>query len=458
MADNRKKMGERLIKKLNNHHDHGLPKGLPKNILPTATKSVSVKTVSVKKSKGNAIMVDTNVLIHDPVAIDILREGNNILLVPLKVLMELDALKNRPGVGIDAREAIKRLEKEIFDNTSNIKIVRTELWSDLDGLSRDQPDHQILAAVNHIIKTEDGNFAKMKFLSRDKMARILAKEYLAVKGLIVEDYYYDQVSEIRKNIGGLPRINVPVKIIKNNADRGRGRGINEYFFYPEELNKRDLETVAGIKPNGGVVCYSHWNGDLWSAPSKNQDGFFESFAAILKSDRLIIIDKTIDAFGIAAYSPNGNGPNWPNWAQMLALYQLLDDSIKLVFLQGGAGTGKTLLSVAAALEQRRKFDRIIVTRPLIHLEGEDKMGFLPGNINKKMEPWLKPIFQALAEIKETKDKHSVRDLAKHLSGNDKSEDGSKDVIPESLDYIRGQSLRKTFLIVDEAQNLTPYQV
>jgi PhoH-like ATPase len=165
---------------------------------------------------------------------------------------------------------------------------------------------------------------------------------------------------------------------------------------------------------------------------------------------------------------NGNGHNW---GQIIALGQLLNPEIKLVFLQGGAGTGKTLLSLASAVHQKEFYRQILVTRPLVHLEDENNMGFLPGDIKKKMAPWLQPIYQNLKLLdrneNEGNEQGSAFSNTKKSRKNDNSNNGKKTtdkmleeekiaILP--LDYIRGQTLIKCFVIIDEAQNLTPHQV
>ena len=139
----------------------------------------------------------------------------------------------------------------------------------------------------------------------------------------------------------------------------------------------------------------------------------------------------------------------PNWPQNVALYVLSQTDISLVFLEGGAGTGKTLLALAAAVEKRRDYRQILVTRPMVHLEDMDNMGFLPGDIKEKMDPWLRPIWQNLSVLKEANPEN--RELIDKLTAD-------KKIDIEPLDYIRGTTFIKSILIVDEAQNLTPHQV
>jgi PhoH-like ATPase len=133
----------------------------------------------------------------------------------------------------------------------------------------------------------------------------------------------------------------------------------------------------------------------------------------------------------------------------VALYLLARNDIFLVFLEGGAGTGKTLLALAAALERKKDYRQILITRPMVHLEDKDNMGYLPGDIREKMDPWLRPIWQNLSVLKEVSPQN--RELIEKFIID-------KKIDIEPLDYIRGTTFIKSILIVDEAQNLTPHQV
>ncbi|MCK5020954.1 MAG: PhoH family protein, partial [Candidatus Peribacteraceae bacterium] len=194
--------------------------------------------------------------------------------------------------------------------------------------------------------------------------------------------------------------------------------------------------------NEGVVCWSDWNGTL---AVQNNSEWKDSFVAIKKGDRFQIVNNSVSMMGLKPYSMNGD----PNWEQYVAMHHLLDRDIKCSFLIGGAGSGKTILALAAGLEQRRQFRNILVTRPMVPLEDEDRMGFLPGGVNEKMSPWLKPIFRSLSFIGGVhKDNEKIIQLVR--------EKNKLEVEP--LDYIRGMTYVKDLLIIDEAQNLTQHQI
>jgi PhoH-like ATPase len=199
--------------------------------------------------------------------------------------------------------------------------------------------------------------------------------------------------------------------------------------------------------NDSFVCISDWDGDF--KRPENRLAPFEHFPAIFKGDHFQILNKGIHTFGIAPYSGHDLHDEAFNWAQCIAMHLLTSKDISLVFLKGGAGTGKTLLALAAALECRRDYRQILVSRPMVHLEDKDNMGFLPGDVREKMEPWLRPIWQNLSELK------SISSDNKNIIEKLVSE---KKIEIEPLDYIRGTTFWKCILIIDEAQNLTPHQV
>ena len=140
-----------------------------------------------------------------------------------------------------------------------------------------------------------------------------------------------------------------------------------------------------------------------------------------------------------------------NAEQSFALHMLLDNRIQLVTLSGKAGTGKTLLALAAALEKRSDFRQIFLARPIVPLSNRD-LGFLPGDIQSKLDPYMQPLFDNLSVIRhqfKPNDKRSIK--INEMLEHDK-------LLITPLAYIRGRSLQKAFFIVDEAQNLTPHEV
>jgi PhoH-like ATPase len=415
---------------------------------------------------GNAVIVDTNILIHDPDSIDTLREnGANTLFVPWMVWMELDKLKTKPDVGVDARECIRRIEKIRMANDPALVIWKTTSFKGIKFLNKDNPDHQIIAAAisvkKHFAKEKERKFDKFKFLSRDTFVRATARE-IDNNGLLVETYNHDRVEV-------------------DNRKKLKHVCIADDDFYTDNVLIYRPEVFGDMDENEGVVC-----------KYENGDSKIETFAAIRKDCYLQIIPENISAFGI---SPKLLENGETNWSQHVAFRQLLDPKIRLVFLEGGAGTGKTLLALACALEQRKYYTQIALTRPMVHLENDDKMGFLPGKISEKMDPWLRPLWMSLQFLGENQKSYEPKSKAKkdepkkvralksekriarktrkeekvetegfngHDSKNksvieDMKEKGK--IIIEPLDFIRGMSYPgRIYLILDEGQNTSPHVI
>jgi PhoH-like ATPase len=140
-----------------------------------------------------------------------------------------------------------------------------------------------------------------------------------------------------------------------------------------------------------------------------------------------------------------------NAEQSFALRALMDDGIKLVTLAGAAGTGKTLLALAAALECRQRYRQILLARPVVPLSNRD-LGFLPGDVSEKLDPYMQPLYDNLTVIRHQAGEHTQ--AGQRITEMRESEK----LLVTPLAYIRGRSLQRMFFIVDEAQNLTPHEV
>lgn len=364
-------------------------------------------------------VVDTSALVHDPSCLTYLMQKGINACIPWKVLEELDGLKGRPNIGYDAREAIRNIEALREESHPGLIIAREKDWEDFDFLDKSINDHHILCIAQTLKKTYD----KVGVVSKDSMMRIKAREL----GFDAEDYYRDQADKNQNVV--LPRIEVPADTINTR---------NFTFAY-------DPEKHGNINQNDGVVCISDWSGSFKRPDERIDEG--EHFAAVRRNGFFQVISKNIQAFGVSPFS--GSDESEINWPQCVALSHLTSPEVSLVFLEGGAGTGKTLLALAAALSVKRQYRQILVSRPMIHLEDKDNMGFLPGDIRDKMGPWLRPIWQNLSFLKEIST-HNREIIDKMID--------EKKIEIEPLDYIRGTTFWKCMLIIDEAQNLTPHQV
>lgn len=419
-ADSREKSGSALAYSGTNN---GVSPGLNSRSKKKAAKRVEEQ---VKNTGKRIIVLDTSVLVHDPDSLDILRNNDSVLSIPWIVLEELDQLKNKPNIGWDAREVIRRIEDLARNNSDSFHIEQkpSNKYFKTD-LQRDKADHQIIATAR-ALQSNPNQRTEVLLMSRDTIVRVLAREL----GIKAEDYPYNQVNAAFHAC--LKRINVPAESL---AQEG-------------ETFQANFQNLEPMQRNEGVVCWSNRGGN-WE----------ESFAALFKGDHFKIIPPDIDALGLRPFTldSNGNGgekdkhsrDNRKNWSQYVALAQLLDPGISLVFLQGGAGTGKTLIALAGALEQRKKYTNIVIARPMVHLEDRDEIGYLPGDLQQKMAPWIEPILQGFSFLSSLRPENG--DLIAKLQEN-------KKIIIKPLDYIRGETYHKTFIIIDEAQNLTPHQV
>jgi len=372
---------------------------------------------------NKAKVIDTSVLVHDPICLQYLAKNEVVACIPWIVLEELDGLKTRPDIGFDVRQATRTIEEMRNANHPFLKVVRNISWKGIEFLDSSVNDHGIIAAANAL--KED--YENVELMSKDTMMRIKAREL----GFIAEDYYRDHVKQEASK--EMPRVEVSFDDIEKTSFT---------FEYRPEIH-------GDIPINAGVLCISDWKGDFKRPDEKAKWG--EQFAAIRRNDYFRIIPKNLQAFGIRPYSGRDviDPDTTPNWPQHVALYLLARNDISLVFLEGGAGTGKTLLALAAALERKKNYRQILITRPMVHLEDKDNMGYLPGDIREKMDPWLRPIWQNLSVLKEIAPQN--RELIEKFIID-------KKIDIEPLDYIRGTTFIKSILIIDEAQNLTPHQV
>lgn len=370
--------------------------------------------------KKVAVIPDTNIFIHDPNTIENLRQKNFFIYLPWILILELDRLKSKPDVGIDAREALRNIEGALQEKNEHLMVIRRPSFKNLNELSKDNPDHKVIATAKTVKDQYGRHHEEVKIISRDRPVRILANEL----GILAENYDSERVESFSEST--LKTINVDKEDIKGDTI---------------PLQKKHLKN-GDIVENEGVVCYSNY--DPFFRLKKRDWG--ESFAAVRKKGSLLLIPNDISALGVTPFSLDNNGYNWH---QHIALFHLFDHSIALIFLLGGAGSGKTMLTLAAASCQRKEFRKIFVTRPMVPLEDEDRLGFAPGDIKEKMSPWLQPIWQNLAFLKEQRPDN--KKLIERMIDTHKI-----DFVP--LDHIRGSSFYKNLLIVDDAQNLTPHQM
>ena len=366
-------------------------------------------------------ILDTNVVLHDPNSL--LNFDDNHVLIPIEVIEEIDRFKRESSeLGQNARQVSRMLdgfrgegslsEGVKLPNGGKLKIAflkngQTPASGDSHILNGNSVDNRILAFAAGVQKAQPKNPTIL--VSKDINLRIKADAL----GLQAEDYENDRVL-IQDLYTGM--IEMSVSPERMAAFRANG----------------ELEINGGKKyfPNEFCTLMDEAN------PKK---------AALTKVDatgaKLIPIIDTRE--GIWGIKPR-------NREQHYAFDALLDDRIKLVTLMGKAGTGKTLMAMAAGLKRTvldREFRRLVVARPTISMGKE--LGFLPGSLEEKLAPWMQPIHDALEMLSDLNMGHD------HRRSGDLMRSGS--IVVEALSYIRGRSIANQFMVIDEAQNLTPLE-
>ncbi|MBI9101029.1 MAG: PhoH family protein [Spirochaetales bacterium] len=360
-------------------------------------------------------VIDTNVLIHRPDAILSFRD--NDVIVPLWVLEELDKLKSSSDEkGRSARHAIRFMDEQSrkgdlskgvkIANGIVLRVVMTEVNDASGQLLFNKIDNKIILAA--AVLQKDGK--NVFFVSKDINARVKAKAL----GIHAVDYETQKVN-IDELYTGWRKITISNENLK------------------EFKTHRKIEIQEKLTPNEFVV-FSHGKDEKGN---ENIDGLGR-----IKKEQIALV--SMNPRAVLGIKPL-------NEHQIMAMNLLLDDTIPLVTLVGKAGTGKTLLAICAGLFkviEEKKYDKVLVSRPVVPM-GKD-IGYLPGDKDAKLANWMQPIFDNLDMIIGPGKKEGIRSL-EWLTSN-------KMLEIEALTYIRGRSLPKQFLIVDEAQNLTPHEI
>jgi PhoH-like ATPase len=356
-------------------------------------------------------VIDTNVLVHNPEAVNSFRDTE--IAVPLTVLEELDKLKTYPDQrGRSAREAIRFLNAVIkggdvragvrMENGSVLRVPFGGIGDPPPDLQLDKNDNRILLQAFGLQKSGYTVF----FVSKDINARVKA----AALGLKAVDYEKQKV-DAASLYQGFREVEADSaffdSLLADGSSPWRDRlYVNEFLRIRERGGER--------------TALARWEADY---------------------DRLVLVKEHQSIFGVHAL----------NDRQRAAIDLLLDDRVRCVTLVGRAGTGKTLLAVAAGLRKTLEdhtYARMLISRPVIPL-GKD-IGYLPGEKNAKMANWMEPIFDNMEYL-----------LGQYRKPNVKSVDQlirDRTIEIEAVTFIRGRSLPNQFIVVDEAQNLTPHEV
>ncbi|MCQ2350598.1 MAG: PhoH family protein [Paludibacteraceae bacterium] len=371
-------------------------------------------------AKKNFVL-DTNVILHDYKCIYNFQE--NDIYIPIVVLEELDKFKKgNDEINYNARQFTRALD-EISDN---------------DLFKKGATLGEGLGKLFIALPVEPSERVQKAFIEKIPDNRILAfTDYLATK------------DKKHKTILVTKDINLRMK--------ARAIEIPAEDYFNDKITSKDIfekahEVYEGI--DGAIIdrMYSTAAGVPLSCFAFQKDIIPNQYF-VLKSERNSIMSRYNPSYGtvVKVSKERAMGIEPRNSEQAFAMNALLDDNIKLVCITGKAGTGKTLLALAAALEKRNEYKQILLARPIVALANKD-LGFLPGTEKEKITPYMQPLFDNLSVIKN----QFGSDSRENLAIMDMQASGQ--LVIEALAYIRGRSLSNAYIIVDEAQNLTPHEV
>jgi len=372
-------------------------------------------------SPKKLFVVDTNVLLFDHTAIYNFAEHD--IAIPIVVLEELDRFKRGNDlINIEAREFIRELDRLAGDGllTEGLALGegRGRLFVEVgapnsrrvaEAFSESKADHRIIGLADEL--RERRRDRQVIVVSKDINLRMKAKSL----GLPAEDYTTGKIRHIDHLSQGTARFDgLPAELI------------SRFYTEPHALPIAEASLPTTLRPHQYLIMR---NGSLSALVHHNHS--------------VGMLERVVKR---AAYSIEPR-----NAEQIFALDALQRREASLVALTGRAGTGKTLLALAAALEQRRDFRQIYLARPVVPLGNRD-LGYLPGDVKSKLDPYMQPLWDNLAVIRHglPHDNREQRALSEMIE-NEK-------LCITPLAYIRGRSLANVFFIVDEAQNLTPHEV
>ena len=374
-----------------------------------------------KKNFAKLFVLDTNVILHDSSCITHFEE--NDIAIPITVLEELDNFKRgNEQIHFNARDFLRILDDltgdQLFEdgvsigkNKGKIRVIVGKDWHpELGSLSNeDTPDHRILNVAMWL--KEDNKGTELIIVSKDTNLRMKAKSL----GIPAQDYTTDKVESVEKIYTGVRMIEgMETEFIDALYNSNNGVALG------------DAIDINDATPNENFILRNNHKSAL-----ATYDG---------EEKQLLRVNKQ-QVFGIMPR----------NAEQSFAVNALINPNLQLITLSGKAGTGKTLLALAAALEIRKEYRQIYLARPIVPLSNRD-IGYLPGDIKSKLDPYMQPLFDNLSVIRhQFSEKDSrTRMLTKMLE--------KEKLVITPLAYIRGRSFQKVFFIIDEAQNLTPHEV
>lgn len=367
------------------------------------------------------VVLDTSVLVAEPAA---LQEFEGCALkIPLTVVEELDSLKTRPDeVGRSARDALQRLEA--------LRVAAGGSLVEPMAMSHGGTLAIVLNGVNHTVLEEH-------YLDpRAPDNRIIGTALgLHLAGQAVEVVSNDAALRIKAaHLGVAAKEYVPLPAYKRAVDSpgwstitGLDGALIDRLFAERSIAVDEVAGAGEIGENEFAVLRAGQQ----SALTRRKDG------------TLALLRQTHEAFDL---KPR-------NIEQRLALDLLLDPDVPIVALDGPAGTGKTLLAIAAGLEQvwnhptNRRYERLAIFRPVVAV-GRQELGYLPGTLDEKLDPWMGAIHDAVVAMTDGRRKATADETIAQITAEGR-------LTMESVTYLRGRSLHSTYVLLDEAQNLEP---
>jgi PhoH-like ATPase len=372
-------------------------------------------------SKKKIFVLDTSVILYDHNSI--YNFVDNDVAIPIQVLEELDTFKKGgDSKNYEARSFIRYLNSVSSDSLLNnwvkiggkskgklkvVKQIAGLLNNAADTFDDYKNDNKIINAALSL--QQENPKRNVVLVSKDICLRVKAKAF----NLNAEDYQTGKVADVDKLYTG--------KSVMTDVE---SEVIDELF---------SEENIPLLKVTEEKLPYNHFL--ILSNGKKSALGYYNS------QENLV---ERVEKRTVYKIKPR-------NAEQAFAMHALLDPDIKLITLRGVAGTGKTLMALATALEQRSSFHQIYVTRPIVPLSNKD-IGFLPGDANAKVDPYMQPIWDNLKFIKS-----QYKETDKEFKRINEMVQTDKIAIAP-LAYIRGRTLSNVFFIVDEAQNLTPHEI
>ena len=368
--------------------------------------------------KKKIYVLDTSVILfsHD----SIMNFEENDIGIPITVLEELDHLKKgNDTINFEAREFIR-----MIDELSSSKMLND--WIPLNGKTKGKfkilvnqktknnifndeiNDHKILDSALNLQKEQKNKIVTL--VSKDINLRLKAKSL----NLKAEDYLTGKI----KNLNSLDLEGQVLESVKDE--------VIDNIYENNIIEKKIIFPRKKLSDNSYYIL-------------KNS-----------KKSVLIYFDADTDTINRVEKTPiTGIKPR--NAEQAFAIHSLLNDKVSLVSINGVAGTGKTLLALASAISQRREYKQIFIARPIVPLSNKD-IGYLPGDINSKINPYMEPLWDNFKYIQ-----NQYKETSKEFKVLKNMIESEKLVI-QSLAYIRGRSFSNIYFIIDEAQNLTPHEI